>query len=511
MPFPLDLIFALLYLGYHLATPGVGAAPKFYSSLGIAAAFCLAAFLIGWLASAVYRRLLRDGQERRRRAWLLEVFVRIALVTLYAAALDNSRLPESAGMYFGWAEDSLFWPQLFGVIPYLGLFFSLWLPLFGTYHYIIPGCWTRREFILHQARYNLFILAAWLPFTAFSAWLNHLSFLLPIVLLAVAWIFPAILRRIWGCRPLTNGPVFERVRELEKRAGCRFHKIFLWEPGGGTMMNAAAVGLLPPFRYLFLTQALVDKCPPDELDAVILHELGHLKHWHLFFYLVFSLAGINAAFLLTELIPGLSVSEQFIFAGIVIAVYFRLVFGWLSRTMERQADIFALDKAGRPEPMMDALERIALAAGNVRRQDSWHHIGIADRARFLRECGDNPEIAAAHNQKANLTRIGGYAFALVFFALTAASLAAFVPGAPSAVPARGGALGHWRRVAELLPDEAVGYLEVARLLASHTGFASEAERYARLAQKLAQTEMERKEAADILRRIAQGPDKGGDL
>ena len=53
------------------------------------------------------------------------------------------------------------------------------------------------------------------------------------------------------------------------------------------MITAGVMGLVSRFRYIMVTEALLEMLTPDEIDQVIAHEIGHIKHHHLVLYLLF--------------------------------------------------------------------------------------------------------------------------------------------------------------------------------------------------------------------------------
>ena len=55
------------------------------------------------------------------------------------------------------------------------------------------------------------------------------------------------------------------------------------------------VGLLPRVRYVIFTDRILEELPPDELDAVFGHEVGHAKHGHIWLYAVFLAAEHDGA------------------------------------------------------------------------------------------------------------------------------------------------------------------------------------------------------------------------
>ncbi len=274
--------------------------------------------------------------------------------------------------------------------------------------------------------------------------------LLPLLFAAAAWAFPAALVRLWGCRPVPPGDTPDLVRGLERESGAAFSKVFLWDPGGG-MMNAAAVGLAKPFRYLFLTPALLRGLTREELSAVILHELGHVRRRHLLFYLFTGIAGMNAAVIAAAFLPLENSAERFAAGAALILVYFRFVFGWLSRNMERQADLFALGRCGSAAPLANALEKLGIAAGHIRLAASWHHQGIAERVDFLRRAERFPELAERHDAGVRAIKLGGYAAALATLAFLAWEVWTDGGAAPPPAQApRTAEEAHRRRVGDLM-------------------------------------------------------------
>ena len=68
-----------------------------------------------------------------------------------------------------------------------------------------------------------------------------------------------------------------------------------------------------------------------------------------------------------------------------MGAYWGLLFGWLSRRFEREADLVAADMVGDAEVFAQALERIARINGRPLERPGWRHFSIARRTRFLRQ------------------------------------------------------------------------------------------------------------------------------
>lgn len=90
---------------------------------------------------------------------------------------------------------------------------------------------------------------------------------------------PAVLKALWDTVPLT-GPLHDRLLRLCERARVRVRAVLVWRTYG-TMINGAAVGVVPRLRYILLTDSLLDLLPERQVEAVMSHEVGHVRHRHI--------------------------------------------------------------------------------------------------------------------------------------------------------------------------------------------------------------------------------------
>lgn len=509
MPIPFDIIAVMLFLGFYAGQPDV-APPSLWLSTLILAGFAAAQFAISFVLNRAVLAYLRKRAlryaDRRQAAALAEIGARIILAGVYILALVESSFPWSLAAALGREPGETLSAQLIGVFAYFVFFVFAWIPLYHLHREVTSGRWTRWSFLLHKARYSLYMLVAWIPFAIFAEWLSEILILLPFLFLLAAWSFPYLVTKLWGCKPIPPGTISGLVKHLERQSKAHFSKVMVWEPGGGRMQNAAAVGLFPPFRYLFLTPALMENMNREELRGVILHELGHVKNRHLLFYLFTTLAGVNLAVIATELLPLQGEIESFAVLVLLVLCYFRFVFGWLSRNMERQADLFALKVSGSADGMTSALEKLGLSAGNIRREHSWHHLGIAERTTFLRRAATDPDIALRHEQKTRrIIGMGYLASILVLVGLGVLLFSEAPTPRQSPAPAAFQASAHWRRVMTLFPGNAVGPLELAYRLAGDPGKRDEAIRLAAEAVRLASGKEEREAAEKLIESLAGDP------
>ncbi len=96
-----------------------------------------------------------------------------------------------------------------------------------------------------------------------------------------------MIQKFWRCKPLEAGNVRTRIENVCRQAGMEYANILYWPIFGGRMITAGVMGLVKKFRYILVTGAFIRFLEPDEIDAVIAHEVGHIKKNHLLFYLVF--------------------------------------------------------------------------------------------------------------------------------------------------------------------------------------------------------------------------------
>jgi STE24 endopeptidase len=219
---------------------------------------------------------------------------------------------------------------------------------------------------------------------------------------------PIFLRFFLGLKPLPPGPLRDRLENTAQRLRFRYSNVLVWNTRN-LIANAMVTGFIPWVRYVILTDRLINDLTPDEIEAVFGHEVGHIKHHHLIFYLAFFLT----SFLLLGLIWGgatnwitqadinalltwlpvldddtLQTLGGFLKLGL-LAAYALFFFGFISRRCERQADLFGAGTVST-DVFIAALEKVADINGIPRNRFSWLHPTIDQRVEFLREMRDHP-------------------------------------------------------------------------------------------------------------------------
>ncbi len=283
---------------------------------------------------------------------------------------------------------------------------------------------------------DMFMMLPWQPARAFlQSPAGEFAYIL-FFLVAVAVFGPALIRRLWRCRPLADTPVRDRIEHLCQSAGLKYSDILVWELFGGAMITAGVMGLVGRFRYLLVTPALLDSLSGRELDAVILHEIGHVQRHHMVFYLFFfaGFAACNyvffepALYLLYVLEPvyrafetiGISktTAHPVMFVFLLLSffiLYFRFGFGLFMRNFERQADIHLYRFIPDASALISTFYKIAAYSKKSMEAPNWHHFSIGQRIRFLQACQENPWLIRDHHSKVRKLMISYTALILLVF------------------------------------------------------------------------------------------------
>jgi len=257
--------------------------------------------------------------------------------------------------------------ELAVLLPYFLILFGAWTIYYDAeralHRTTILGptdrpFWTRAGYFSHHLRQFLLLVMLpvllfvaqqtaerWSPETVRSGWYQLASYAaIPLMVL----LMPLVIKPVLGLRSLPAGPARDRLESLARRLHFRCTDLLLW-PTHGAAANAMIVGLLPRVRYVIFTDRILDELRPEELDAVFGHEVGHAKHGHLWLYMTFlllSVAVLAAGLVWLEQrwggewvagwLGGWVALPPLLFLG----VYMFLVFGFLSRRCERQADVY---------------------------------------------------------------------------------------------------------------------------------------------------------------------------
>jgi Zn-dependent protease with chaperone function len=131
---------------------------------------------------------------------------------------------------------------------------------------------------------------AWVP------WASDLpsgSILGVAMILCIPVLVPLIAKRVWKTRPIVEAEL-GWIGDLVAAAGMPRLDVRYWDTDMKSA-NAVVVGFFPGLRSLLLTDRLVRDTPPEQLRLIVLHELAHIRRWHIWLRMLSVVPGWLAA------------------------------------------------------------------------------------------------------------------------------------------------------------------------------------------------------------------------
>ncbi len=273
--------------------------------------------------------------------YVLIVVVVYSLIMLPTSLYGEYMLPKRNGLLSqgprGWALDQL---KGFGLSVVLGLaVIEVLYWLISTY----PAWWW------------LLAAGAMLLFTVI------LANLAPVLILPL----------FYRLEPLRDQDLTARLMALATRAGQRVRGVYEMNLSAkSTTANAALMGL-GNTRRIMLTDTLIQRYTPSEIEAVLAHELGHHVHGDIAKGIALQTAVTLVGFYLVDqvllwLVPGLgygSIADIATFPLLALALgAFMLIAmplqNGFSRRIERQADEYALNLTRAPADFISMMSKL---------------------------------------------------------------------------------------------------------------------------------------------------------
>lgn len=176
--------------------------------------------------------------------------------------------------------------------------------------------------------------------------------------------------------PLAAGALKDRLFDLADRTGFKARTILVIDGSKRSSHSNAFFAGFGRFRRIVLFDTLIEQMEPDELEAVLAHEIGHYKKGHIpKMILLSALLTLGMFALLGWLANGTWFAEAFLFSAdaaayfVPVLLLFMLLKGlltfWLSplssllsRKHEYEADAFARDAMDSEAPLVKALRKL---------------------------------------------------------------------------------------------------------------------------------------------------------
>ncbi len=402
--------------------------------------------LLGYaqLACRVFRRV---GNGRSAGYFQSEKRLSILALIFYGASLYFCDAKYYLSLLpFGNAMPALV--NLAGLGLFVLFLAIMWWAGQEQYALIVDRRQSAPAFILANIKANLPIVLPWLMLSLLydivallplpslqkviaSEWGDLLLF--GFFLFFVVIFFPPLVRRLWNCKKMPEGALRTQLDAFCARQNFSA-EYYLWPLFEGRMLTAAVMGIVPGMRYILLTPALIETMSLAEIEAIMAHEIGHVKKFHLvlyiflitgfsllvgmlaepFIYMFLSLPSLNALINWS----GVSAETALTLVGsvpllIFMLVYFRFVFGYFIRNFERQADLFSFATMGKAQPLVSAFEKISALSGNIREERNWHHFGIGERIDCLERAEKDGHLVRRQDNKVRFSLLAYLVLLLV--------------------------------------------------------------------------------------------------
>jgi Zn-dependent protease with chaperone function len=443
----------------------------------ITASFSLRTWVVRTLRVSPGRRLEVAqvyGLLRRRL-----FFINIAVLALAILVFGWGWLTQTI-FQMQWGDEEVLAPfaELAVPLPYFIMLLSGWLiyydseralHLTSSYGSSPRQFWSRTGYFLHHIRQFLMMvmlpvflfvsqqtISQFCPETIQSEWYRAGS--IASILMLVLFM-PLAIKPLLGLRRMPSGPLRLRLEALARRLHFRCKDFLLW-PTHGAMANAMIVGVLPSVRYVIFTDRILEDLPDEELDAVFGHEVGHAKHGHIWSYMLFLALSVTAlaagVLLVLNHLAANQVDLPQSMRGwlaavplLIVGAYFFLVFGFLSRRCERQADVYGCRAVSCNNPIclghdaetvyperaqglcrtgirtfINALQHVDMVNGSIASEEerghsvrivvhsfmkwlrSWQHSTMALRMAFLRSLIQDPRRERRFQRRVTALRWG---------------------------------------------------------------------------------------------------------
>lgn len=203
-------------------------------------------------------------------------------------------------------------------------------------------------------------LVAWAVFLVLFVLLAQLA---PVILFPIFYKF----------EPLQNEELKNRLVKLSERAGTRVRGVYQWKLSEKSKKANAALTGLGNTRRIILADTLLENYSPDEIEAVLAHELGHHVHKHIaksiavqagitfvgFWAANWALHYAIEKWHLFETLSDFANLPLLVLVSTVLSLLVMPAMNAYSRFNERQADRYAFRSIAGVEPFMSAMNKLA--------------------------------------------------------------------------------------------------------------------------------------------------------
>jgi len=172
--------------------------------------------------------------------------------------------------------------------------------------------------------------------------------------------------------PLNNEELKQRLIKLSENAGTRVRGVYEWKLSEKSKKANAALAGLGATRRIILADTLLQEYSPDEIEAVLAHELGHHVHKHILKSIGLQVGISFVGFWVVAQGLAYAVDRDMFpsahdFASLPLLVLMTTVMSFLlmpvmnaySRQKEREADRYCFQSIPKLAPFISSMNKLA--------------------------------------------------------------------------------------------------------------------------------------------------------
>jgi STE24 endopeptidase len=233
-------------------------------------------------------------------------------------------------------------------------------------------------------------------------WIVFLGLFVLMAQLAPVVLFPIF----YKFEPLENEDLRRRLVLLSEHAGTRVRGVYRWKLSEKSKKANAALTGLGNTRRIILADTLLDNYAPEEIEAVLAHELGHHVHRHILKSILVQAGTTFLGFWAANWVLHYAVDHHMFeelsdfanlpllaVAATLLSLLLMPALNAFSRYNERQADRYAFESIVSVEPFISSMNKLAKQNLAERSPSKWiellfhSHPAISRRVAAAEEWG----------------------------------------------------------------------------------------------------------------------------
>ena len=364
---------------------------------------------------------------------------RIGVLLVHAVAVLGFGLLDVVRSVIG---DRVLLDEMLAAAPAIGALICTWLSMFSIESALAASrregvMPTRFGVVVDHLRHDVlvFLLPIWV-LLGWSEWINGTRFAVADWLLeAIRWAgvlvvlvgAPMVLRLLWRTSAFPPGPLLDRLSSLARSHKVRYAALRIWRPTA-PIANAAVIGPVRFTRLILITESLLEHLPDNQIEAVMAHEVAHARLHHLPWLMaglltVMTMVWIGSWWAVRWIVTSLFGPEidartddmLLAFALVPAGIVCLMIFGYISRRFEYQADAFAAAHFSAPheritelgaDTMAHALLHVAHINHIPVERKTFRHGSIGGRVERLYRLAGERRSSTPADRRVRLIKIG---------------------------------------------------------------------------------------------------------